>query len=257
MKLVDVPNLEFMESPSSWLTRIALRQVVSPYELASYLGLSVRVDCEMSVARSSLVEISERFAKADGSSNLIDLVLTRLREIDTYGGRFLLRHKDIAYHRFCAGCLATDRVKYFRLEWRFKSWRWCPSHNCLLHECCPHCGNFVKLPKDMFTAGPDRQGVATLDRCLNCGELLTTGWAESSDTLNDQYTTLRERVLLGNGRATLAALAKGTLRIDGREMTFGYRQLKLIERLGYLPHVNFRLTQDTLRRRHMVDSMLL
>ena len=246
-----------MESPSSWFTRIALRQVVSRSELFHYLGLSLRADCEMSVARTSLKGIADRFTDAHGSFKLVDLVLSRLREVDAYGERFLLRDRSIAYHRFCAACLATDRVKYFRLEWRFNCWRWCPSHACLLQESCPHCGHFVKLPGDMFTAGLERQGVATLDRCLNCSKLLTAGWETLRGKLVDQYTTLQERVLLGNGRATLAALATGNLHIGGRTMTFGHQQLRLIERLGYLPHADFRLTHDELMRRSKVDSMLL
>lgn len=257
MKLVDVPNHEFMESPSSWFTRIALRQVVSRSELFHYLGLNLRADCEMSVARTSLEGIADRFTDARGSLKLVDLVLTRLREVDARGERFLLRHRSIAYHRFCAVCLATDRVKYFRLEWRFKCWRWCPTHACLLQESCPHCGDLVQLPGDMFTAGHEGQGVATLDRCLHCSELLTTGWEMRRNTLVDQYTTLKERVLLGNGRATLAALATGSLHIGGRSMSFGHQQLGLIERLGCLPHTDFHLTHDELMRRHQVDSMLL
>ncbi len=78
--------------------------------------------------------------------------------------RYLLRHRSIAYHRFCAACLATDKTKYFRLEWRFKCWRWCPIHSCLLRERCPHCNKVVMLPGDMYSAGPEGLGIATLDR---------------------------------------------------------------------------------------------
>ena len=250
MKLVEVPNHELMESPSSWLTRIALRQVVSPRELARHLDLNIRVDCEMALGRTSFEDLAAKFTTASGSFRIVDTVMGRLHKIDPNGERFLLRQRSVAYHRFCAACLATDRVKYFRLEWRFKCWRWCPSHTCLLQECCPHCGKVVQLPGDMFNAGPDGLGVATLDRCLHCTELLTVGWKTSLDTLGNELITPREQVLLNNGRAALAALTKGQLSIQGQTKTHGFAQLKRIERLGYLPHINFRLTPDELLRRN-------
>lgn len=246
MKLVEVPNHEFMESPSSWLTRVAFRQVVSPRELARYLDLSIRVDCEMTLARDSFEDLMTRVAKSAGSSKMVDSVMDRLRKIDPNGERYLLRQRSIAYHRFCAACLATDKTKYFRLEWRFKCWRWCPIHSCLLRERCPHCNKVVMLPGDMYSAGPDGLGVATLDRCLHCAELLTTGWKEFVDSLADDVTTPWEQVLIRNGRSALAALANGRLCIEGEQKTYGLSQLKKIERLGYLPHVNFRLTHDEL-----------
>ncbi|WP_208934008.1 TniQ family protein [Paracidovorax avenae] len=249
MKLVAVPNHEWMESPSSWLTRIALRQVVSPLELARHFNLNIRVDCEMALGRSSLENMAARFKKLSKSIPMMDSMMGRLRTIDPNGERFLLRKRSLAYHRFCAACLATDRVKYFRIEWRFKGWRWCPIHACLLHEQCPHCGKVVQLPSDMFTAGPDGLGVATLDRCLHCAESLTDGWKTSLDTLGDDVVTPWEQILLDNGRATLATLATGKLKIQGNADTYGFRQLKKIERLGYLPHVNFRLTYEELLRR--------
>lgn len=254
MKLVDVPNHAWMESPSSWLTRIALRQVVSPRELARHLDLNIRVDCEMAIGRTSFEELAAKFTTTPGSFKMVDSVMGRLRKIDPNGERFLLRQRSVAYHRFCAACLATDRVKYFRIEWRFKCWRWCPTHACLLQERCPHCGKVVQLPGDMFTAGPDGLGVATLDRCLHCAELLTTGWKTVLGTLGHELITPWEQVLLRNGRATLAALANGLLCIQGEAKAHGFRQLQKIERLGYLPHVNFRLTHDELLRRQNGES---
>jgi len=254
MKLVDVPKHEFMESPSSWLTRVAFRQVVSPRELTRYVDLKIKDDCEMALARTSFEELATRIAESAHSFKLVDSVMSRLQTIDPSGERYLLRHRSVAYHRFCAACLATDRTKYFRLEWRFKCWRWCPLHACLLQERCPHCSKVVTLPGDMYAAGFDGRGIATLDRCLHCGKLLTTGWKKFVNSLVDEIMTPWERVLIKNGRAALASLANGRLRIEGEEKSYGLMQLKRIERLGYLPHVNFRLTSEELNRRKESNS---
>ncbi|MNV87387.1 hypothetical protein D3C71_1815070 [compost metagenome] len=69
------------------------------------------------------------------------------------------------------------------------------------------------------------------------------------DSLADEVTTPWEQVLIRNGRSALAALASGRLCIEGEQKSYGFTQLKKIERLGYLPHVNFRLTHDELIRR--------
>ena len=253
-KLLEVPNHEFMESPSSWLTRVALGQVVTPRELADHLDVNLGVDCEMALARTSFDDLAGKLSKTGHSFKGVDSVMRRLRKIDPNGERYLLRHRSIAFHRFCAACLATDNTKYFRLEWRFKCWRWCPLHSCLLRERCPHCDKLVKLPRNMFRAGPDGLGIATLERCLDCGQPLTTGWKAFVDSLGDEVTTEWEKVLLRNGRSVLAALATGRLRIEGEQKDSGFMQLRKIERLGYLPHINFRLTHNELVRRQIEES---
>jgi len=251
MKLVDVPDLQEMESPSSWLTRVAFRQVVSPRDLARHLGLSIGVDCEMALAKVSFKAIATAHCSAAGNFGRVDLLMDRLRKVDPYGERFLLRQKSVAFHRFCPACLATDRVKYFRIEWRFKCWRWCPVHSCLLLECCPHCKRRVTLPQDMCQAGPDGLGVATLDRCMHCAERLAVGWQASVDTLAQELITPWEQALLNNGRAALAALAVGTLRVQGEPKVQGLNRLRAIERQGFLPHAaQFRLTHEEMMRRH-------
>ena len=250
MKLVGVPDLELMESPSSWLTRTALGQVVSPKELSTFFGLSGRVDCEMALAKSSFQNLAQSHTDASGAFQDVDVLMGRLRKIDPYGERFLLRKKSVAYHRFCAACLATDRVKYFRLEWRFKCWRWCTAHLCLLLESCPHCGKPATLPRDMCEAGPDGLGVATLDRCLHCAERLTTDWQASVGSLHQDLTTPWEQILLNNGRATLAALANGKLRVQGDEKIYGLSRLKSMEQQGFLPHSDkFSLSSAEMLRR--------
>ncbi|WP_312302457.1 hypothetical protein [Diaphorobacter nitroreducens] len=77
---------------------------------------------------------------------------------------------------------------------------------------------------------------------------------EFVDSLADDVTTPWEQVLIRNGRSALAALANGRLCIEGEQKSYGLSQLRKIERLGYLPHVNFRLTHDELIRRQNGES---
>ncbi|MDP3522526.1 MAG: TniQ family protein [Hydrogenophaga sp.] len=255
MKLVDVPNHEFMESPSSWLTRVALRQVVSTQELARFFGLKVGTDWEMRFGLHSLDELASSHTMASGSFKMVDSVLSRLARLDPSGQRYLLSHSGMAYHRFCPACLANDRIKYFRVEWRFNCWRWCPLHKCLLLDCCPHCKKRVALPGNMFTAGPTEQGVASLDRCLYCAKQLVVGWKSAIGSIKPDLISSWEETLLNNGRAVLAALAEGSLHFPGESRSRSFLRIKKIERLGFLPHKNFRLTQDELLHRSRSSRM--
>lgn len=238
-----------MESPSSWITRISMQQVVHPRELTQYLDLRIGRDCELLIAQKPITEVAEKISKTSGSLSAVAWVLHRLKSVDPSGERFLLRNSSGAYHRYCAACLATDSTKYFRIEWRFKCWRWCPIHGCLLYECCPHCGCHVKLPADMYVAGPHRAGIATLDRCLQCTKLLTTGWEKCLHTLVKELLSPWELMLLRNGRAALSALANGRLEIGGQGRFEDYMYLQKIDRLGLLPHLNFQLTHGQLVQR--------
>jgi hypothetical protein len=65
---------------------------------------------------------------------------------------------------------------------------------------------------------------------------------------------INKRVQVKNGRAALASLANGRLRVQGEEKIHSFMQLIRIERLGYLPHVNFRLTPEELLRRQKAAS---
>jgi len=245
-----------MESPSSWLTRVAFRQVVSPRELTRQLGVSMGTDCDTAFSKLSFQAVAARHTSAVGAFGHVDLMLGRLRKIDPSGDRFLLRRDAAAFHRFCAACLAADRVKYFRLEWRFKCWRWCPAHSCLLLENCPHCGGRVTLPQDMCRAGADGQGVASLDRCLHCTERLTTNWEDTVRTLDSKLITPWEQALLNNGRAALAALAVGRLRVQGESKAQGFIRLRAIEKQGFLPHASrFGLTHEEMMRRRVQERI--
>jgi hypothetical protein len=239
--LVRVPELELAESPSSWLSRTALAQGVTAKELLKYLDLAHKGDVDLAVCRTNL----NRLAAVCGISNTRFRTVKRMflgvSKLDRSGTRYLLSHSGTPRYRFCAACVHEQPVKHFPLHWRFKAWRWCPAHNCMLDAVCPHCEAMVLLPRSLETAGPNGEGVATLGRCLVCGKKLSAFHAEVRDLFDLDLLAPWEQPLLLNGRALLAALYLGSFRVSKDEGTFSVGAIRRIERQGLLPHDHFKL----------------
>lgn len=47
--------------------------------------------------------------------------------------------------QFCGACLASDKVPFFRIDWRLAFFVWCPVHRLLMQDGCRQCGSPVRL----------------------------------------------------------------------------------------------------------------
>lgn len=238
MSLVRVPPHHLMESPASWITRVALSQFSTLKDLREYCGVGTDRDLDMSFRAKSFQSVATSLGQVPGSFALVDEVLNNLRLVDPYGSQYLLGHGKAPRYRFCPVCLATDKVKYFRLEWRFRCWLWCPLHMCRLFDACPSCAEPIHLPADLIRAGPEGLGVATLDRCLSCEERLTWGADSMRGTLDFMNLTDWEQCLLRNGHAVLAALLHGWFKVQTERMVIrkSVKELVSLEKKGLIPH---------------------
>ena len=247
--LFQIPPLEMAESPSSWLTRAALSQGASLKELMKFLDLPRGGDPDLIFTRDAVRRIAMLCGMKVDDFAVIRTMMTGLMRVDRSGKTYLLWHERKPKYRYCPVCLHEQRTKYFPLHWRFKAWRWCPEHMCMLEKTCPHCGAAVTLPEDMYKAGPDKEGVAYLDRCLQCGELLSSLHQVAKGVLNSTVLTPWEKVLLDNGRALLAALYRREIWIEDQRFGFSVRGVRRIEKQGLLPHDHFGLESAEIGRR--------
>lgn len=256
MSLVGVPPLLTFEGPASWLSRTALSQGATIRDLCKYLGLEAGADPDIAFSAAAVKRVAALTAQPVNSFAFIRHMLIGLRELDTTGTEYLLSDRGRARYRFCGACLAKPGLKSFPLHWRFKAWRWCPEHNCMLLDRCPHCLSNVYLPGEMLTAGKDREGVAQLDHCLVCAQKLSFGWKTQVETLDLSITAPWEATLLNNGRAVLAALLRRHFRMEGEREKFSLRSLRRIQKQGLMPHDHFRLEHaEILRRRLKLASL--
>ncbi len=225
MKLIGMPMVMPFESPTSWLARAALSQAETVPKLAAHFGLRRGEDPDLTVFSGNsefVAKISEQDPRV---FDFAEHMFWGVRSIDPSGRQLLLWSGKRACYRFCPLCLAEDRVKHFPIHWRFKAWRWCPTHDCLMFDRCFHCGELVQLSRSMINAGPEKQGVAFLNHCLVCDGVLSAHDSFVNHPFQSRLLSPSEQAHLLNGRAVLSAIfhrhfyVKGSgLRRQMREM---------------------------------------
>jgi hypothetical protein len=245
--LVCVPEVQPFESPASWIARLAFSQLVDPQEIMNFLAIRRLKDPDLDFGQ----QVASNAVRACGielrSFRFMRHMIASLRKVGADPGLFLLSVDGFAQYRFCKECLRQQREKYYPLHWRFKAWRWCPEHDCLLEERCPHCDSLVLMPASLFRAAVGRKARGWLDQCMVCNATL---WAKSRPRRFDalkKFLTPWERFLLNNGRAVLAALWRRSviLNKDALSKRRGLRELARLERAGLLPSGPMRFEQDT------------
>lgn len=205
--LLTLPAPFQFESPYSWLTRAALTQGVSPAELGRYLGYGNMEKFELNINRALIKKIVARSNLEPVHFEFMRVMFANLCFVDEHGKNLLLfKDGEKARYRYCSVCLHEQSVKHFPLHWRFKTWRYCPLHACLMEDCCRHCGSPIILPADLVNAGPDKEGVAYLHQCLRCAKALSSHAAKVKGELYRLPLTTNERRLLRLGRAVLSGL---------------------------------------------------
>lgn len=256
--LAGIPPLHSYESPASWLTRAALSQGVRVEELMVYLGLPVNRDPDLTMKGSVLSKAAALAGHPSASFSFATHMFSGLEDIDPTGENLLLWTKDRKpRYRFCPLCLHEPGVKYFPLHWRFQAWRWCPIHDCLMSDHCPHCNSEVSLPESMIFSGYKRAGVAYLDRCLQCAEKLDDGCESIPHPFKEGLTADWERSLLENGRAVLAAIFQRHFVMSRNNKRYSLDKLIKFKKMGILPYDLLDISSQTLKlRREMRNAPL-
>lgn len=234
--LVGVHPPELLESPSSWLTRMALLQGVQLAEMATYLGLDISGDFDLGFVGVSRAELGGRCGVDSRHFVLMQTMFERLRRIDESGQTYLLSQDGRPQYRYCPDCMSEQLNDYFPIHWRFKAWRLCPVHNKLLYERCPYCDGLIVLPNDLISGGGLRRGIQQISRCFLCGKsLYRRRPALRFDTPRNRLTA-EERWLCANGRSLLAALYTGHFWVDDFMTARKLKSLNLLEKAGCFGH---------------------
>ncbi len=209
-ELLGVPAPCGFESPASWISRAALSQGIRVREFLHFFGMDRGIDFDMGLSPKKALIIAETCGLSALTFNFSTRISASLRSIDQTGKHFLLPYTEkSSRYRYCPGCLHQQRIKHFPLHWRFKGWRYCPIHQCLMEERCLHCGSNITLSADLIYSGPDRKGVAFLDRCLRCEKKLSVHWQEVEGLTNESLLGIQAMQQLKVGRSVLSALYHG------------------------------------------------
>lgn len=235
-ELVAVPRPELLESPSSWITRFALTQGTEVAELASFLNLTLEGDFDLSFSGGGHRRLGVRCGVGPEDFLLMEMMFGRLQKIDKTGHIYLLSQDGFPQYRYCPACLSGQTTNYFPLHWRFKAWRLCPLHDVLLHDRCPHCEAVVVLPNDQICGGRGRRGIASIGDCFVCGKSLYLNRPQNRFEASRGQITPKERLLYSNGRALLAALYTGCVRIGEEMAARNLRSLNALVQAGCFAH---------------------
>ncbi|MBI5924671.1 MAG: TniQ family protein [Aquabacterium sp.] len=234
-KMVRVPSPQFMEAPSSWLSRIALMQGASLRELLYHLSLPTSGDLDFKMAKLGMAHLQSKLGDTIAAMAAPLHVLQNLRRIDPHGDQLILNAQGIGQFSYCTLCLREQHTPYIPIHWRISTWRYCPLHMCLMETGCPHCGARSALPVSLLHAGPKGNGVAFLRNCTRCDKPL---WDRKVLYLKEHgrwFISEFERYQFKNGRAALATLYSGKFFIQDSKFNHGLKGLLNFHRRGLLP----------------------
>jgi hypothetical protein len=235
-RLVNVPSPRYYEAASSWLSRLALSQGTDIRELFRLIGIVNHGDIDRQLHGSTLQAIRDICNLPKSALAVHERVIVGLESMDEVGASYLATSRaGKPKFRFCPLCFAKMRTPYFPIHWRFVAWRWCPDHDCLLEDACPHCGGEILLPTDIALSVAGKQGYGFLNRCLSCGEHLSAIEPCYLEVNEFRRVSELEEMSLRNGRALLATLYHGRFQIKGKPGWLHPKKFRVIERAGVLP----------------------
>lgn len=187
--LVSIPRAAEHESPGSWFTRAALSQGCAPEQLNAVLHLPWNGSDFDLIFAHLLGDAAAEIAMLKGLEPSLT-VLRRLMPCGLKPSRHLVypgrRKGPRAAYRYCPLCLQQAVIPCFPLHWRFKAYRVCTVHLCLMEDCCSTCGASVILPLNPMqfrtSHGYAKRQLASLAQCRGCGLQLA---ARGSVSLTD------------------------------------------------------------------------
>lgn len=222
----------FDEAPSSWLSRAAASQALTPRELCKWLGLPPRRDVDSSFCIQQTRQIAVRCGLRPSA---FDFACRMLRVGSTLRMKRAVLWSDRGRprYRFCPRCLLDQSTPYFPVHWRFDPWRLCFRHQCLMEEECWKCQAPIHLPVHMLRAAGGT-GVTFMSQCSGCSELLWRVAPIYVDRLPLTMLSPLGAAQLANGCAFVSAVAHGHMTgLLGRTVQIE-RELPLMERMQLL-----------------------
>lgn len=211
------PPFQF-EAPTSWLTRLACAQGLgSMEELLRFLELPTGVDLDWYLRGDALADLRQRCRLPPGSFGIAGRVMLGAEESGVPLNRLLLTGRGGASQfRICPFCIAERRMAHLDIHWRFKCWRWCPVHNCMLLGACSSCSLPVEYPRLIESSRAGRRGHFSLGRCLRCSASFAQPTAMRVAADSCDAIDRSEWVWIRNGRAVLAAIHAFHFTLHGR-----------------------------------------
>lgn len=224
--LLGLPAAKPYELVSSWVTRAALSQGVSPLELRKFLDWAGRGDLDLAFAKRTLpikawlLPVIHHLSFGQHiMANFLDSGLDPKLHIVGQGSGYRFT--------FCPMCVGRLLDFAVPVHWRFSGWMYCPTHLCYMERHCTKCGSTPSASANLLAAQwPSLAVCGTCDQPLR--ECPPRPVSEALEIDNVQAMKLK------NGRALLAALWHGKVQLGPDEAYKPLRQIKKVDGYGLL-----------------------
>lgn len=169
----DMPQILPGEAISSWLIRYAIRRDCSPTKIFELIG------CRWNRPLFWL-DFDIKALPWDYLGRLTSCPPGSLKQRIPNHAQLLLSPEFLCLHvnpmrmtphlRFCAKCLASDPIPYFRSTWRLASTWICSKHGSVMRDYCPNC----RTPLFWSFGSRKRINISNICACYHCqGDLRT------------------------------------------------------------------------------------
>lgn len=224
-RLYGAPNIFPGESMSSWLQRLSQQQGISIEKLFLLAGAKVPKDVDatgLSVGLSNLINMCGFSAR---NFVIVSAVARAIQKTKPLQLQVRADHKGQPVSAFCPVCLANDRSPYYRLEWRFKFWKFCPTHKLPMMTACGKCKKEIALDKAILLSMNPPPSLAYCQFCLS-------KLAYIKESLIDDSLNLREKISVQ--RNMMAGILYGYCMIAPHEKKFTLHVMVRLHQLSLL-----------------------
>lgn len=224
-RLYGAPNIFPGESMSSWLQRLSQQQGISIEKLFSLAGAKAPKDIDSAALSAGILKLinmcgfsSRNFAIVIAASRAIQKTKPLQQQVHAD-----LKGKPVS--AFCPGCLDSDRSPYYRLEWRFKFWKYCPEHKSPMLIVCGKCNQEIALDKSILLSLTPPPNLGYCQFCMS-------KFSHANELVIDVALNIDEKVSVQ--RNMMAGVLNGYCMIAPHEKKFTLHVMVRLHQLGLL-----------------------
>lgn len=224
-RLYGAPRIFPGESISSWLQRLSQQQGVSIEKLFLLSGARVPKDVDstaMSVGLSYLI-VTCGFSLSNFAP--MGAIARSIRKTKLLQKQVRADQKGQPVSAFCPACVANDRSPYYRVEWRFKFWEFCPKHFLPMATFCGKCRKEVALDRSILLSITPPPSLAY---CKFCHSPLS----HTDESLIVDVKNIDEKIAVQRGM--MAGILNGYCMVAPFEKKFTLHVMMQLHQLGLL-----------------------
>lgn len=180
-----IPKPISNESLASWMQRVCQVYGLTFSRFHDTFETSPNIDPDLCMSESRLKAVAEACGIPLVDMQLIQNCFCKFADRPYLRKLLLTQSNGNPLYQFCGQCLATDKIPYLRLEWRFKHWQYCPIHRNPLSTKCPSCSKPLAMHRSILAGTVSPVAVPNIAMCLFCREDIRASKHHRKDIIQD------------------------------------------------------------------------